>query len=513
MVGESKKAGAEVRSRALACALAVAAWLFSATLRAQDPLLDPPPPAPSSPAEGRDAPPPKAPAEAEEPVASPPPQEDAAEPRIDITPSEEAETRAEEASQTAVACEAEPERCARRLCDDAATKKCVAQARALLELLAGLKGASLKKRIVGYEDHIRAYPEGRFAPYLWEEAQALRKLFELRIEELRKREVKVLHFAPPREAMPAEPLTIAFEVRGDVKAITLHLRHGGEHMSFVAHAMRPSADRFWSYTIAASDMQLPAVEYYVEAELPDGATKELIAAPDLPARIELRDLRVASPMDGAAMEMAMWTDYADYNRFRGNDYAWQTEGYFGLRFGDTGMRALRSGFGVYRGVGGGVEELDERGGEGRPIGLTYGWIETELGFHEMVALIGRGMIGLVDDGVTGGAQAFVRIGNDRDTNMLLGGELLGGVGLRGILQLELQVVERLPMVVRTEITNQPAGVSLDDGSDTADVGGRIIAQLGYELFDGFTLAARGSYQGRTLKHSGPGFGGGVRYTW
>ncbi len=488
MVGERTSAGA-LRPRGAACALA-AAWLWSAPALAEDP-QDP------------------------EPAAEAATEGEA--PRIAITPAEPSEAdapadaRADDASDTAIACEAEPGHCARRLCDASQTRQCMAEARALLRLLAELKGASLKKRIVAYEAHLSAQPEGRFAAYLWEEAQALRQLYALRREEAAAREVRVVRFAPPEEAMPGEPLTIAFEVQGEVKALTLYLRRGDGDYS--AHAMRPSGARYWRHTIAARHMQLPAVEYYVEAELPDGSTKELIAAPELPARIALRDLAVTSPMDGAAMEVALWTDYADYNRLRGNDYAWQTEGYFGLRFDDLGLRALRSGFGVYRGVGGGVEALDERGEPGRPIGLSYGWIETELGFHALASLIGRGVVGLVDDGVAGGAQAFVRIGNDRDTNLLLGGEFLGGVGLRGILQLELRLVAELPMLVRTEITNQPAGVSPDDGSDSADVGGRIIAQLGYELFDGFTLAARASYQGRTLKHSGPGFGGGVRYAW
>ena len=71
-------------------------------------------------------------------------------------------------------------------------------------------------------------------------------------------------------------------------------------------------------------------------------------------------------------------DYADYNRLRGNDRSLQLEFDFGLRLGDDGLRALRSGFGVYRGVGGSLVDLDELDLSPRKTGLTYGYLEAEL---------------------------------------------------------------------------------------------------------------------------------------
>ena len=123
-------------------------------------------------------------------------------------------------------------------------------------------------------------------------------------------------------------------------------------------------------------------------------------------------------------------------------------------------------------------------------------------------------------------QALVRIGNDKKTNLLIGGEVLGGIGLRGITQLELDTFERVPIVLRTVVTNQPAGSPvlpvdvrppehLPPGTsvERGEVGARAIVQVGYELAAGFVVAARGSYQGRTINHAGPGFGGAVMYTW
>jgi hypothetical protein len=199
-----------------------------------------------------------------------------------------------------------------------------------------------------------------------------------------------------------------------------------------------------------------------------------------------------------------------------------------MRFGDSGMRALRTGFGVYRGVGGSLEELDELGRSPRKVGLTYGYLEGEVGLGDFVGLVGRGIVGLDDGGLTGGAQALVRVGSDLDTNLLVGCELLGGVGLRAMAQIDIAVLEDWPMMLRAEVTNQPAGVqssisavrpanadALPEGTSLArnDIGVRAIAQVGYRIVEPLTVALRASYQGRTIWHSGPGFGGAVSYSW
>jgi hypothetical protein len=212
--------------------------------------------------------------------------------------------------------------------------------------------------------------------------------------------------------------------------------------------------------------------------------------------------------------VALFTDYADYNRLRRNDYAWQTEGYFGLRYRDVGVRALRSGFGVYRGVGGSLEELDALGLEGRKVGLTYGYLEGEYGVTAFTGLIGRLAIGLTNGGVSGGGQFFVRLGNDKLTNILLGGEVLGGIGLKGIAELQWNTIARVPIVIRTEVTNQPAGTAarLADGTTSSepvsiirgDVGARAMVQVGYRLVPSLTLSLRGSYERQNHPARRPG---------
>jgi hypothetical protein len=415
-----------------------------------------------------------------------------------------------------------------------------AEEAALSAMFEQLRGASVEKRIAAYEAYAKQFPSSRFRVTLEEEAAALRLLMKNAGAPQPQAEgsAVALSFDAPGELIEGAPATLAVEVGGDVKGVLLQIQHDGE-TAFVPLAMKPAGKRYWRITLPKEQIRAPGFQYFIEAVLPSGATvaiegnaksarsAKVVAAP-----------KVAPPRTWLSTA-SIWSDYASYNLKANNDWAWQTEGFFGMRFGDVGLRAVRSGFGVYKGRGGSLAELDplvgQPGRDGRQIGLSYGYIEGEWAFSPTFSLAGRAVVGLTEDGVTGGAQSFVRIGNDRKTNLLLGGEFLGGVGLRGITQLELLVFPRFPILFRTEVTNQPAGVSPDASrqrtltsgnfaTDTADLGLRGIVQLGWKAIPspadggrpgsiGMTFFLRGSYQGRTINHAGPGGGAGVQVEW
>jgi hypothetical protein len=291
-------------------------------------------------------------------------------------------------------------------------------------------------------------------------------------------------------------------------------------MAYQSFPMLPAGKRYFRATIEPSQMEAPEVQYFIEAVNAEGLAAPAVATADNPQRIEVHEGPKPMAPSRPAASASIFTDYADYNRLRGNDYAWQTEGQFGLRYADKGVRAVRSGFGVYRGLGGSVYELDSLAKQPRRVGLTYGYLEGEFASSNNVGFIGRLAFGLTDDGVNAGGQFFLRLGNDRLTNLLLGGEVLGGIGTRGIAELQWNTLPRGPIVLRTEVTNQPAGVSARGASDNtstavdrSDVGARAIVQVGYRLVPELVVAARASYEGRTNQHAGPGAGAGVTYSW
>lgn len=412
--------------------------------------------------------------------------------------------------------------------DDAASPD--PESRELTRIFDALRGADPVARVRAYEAYVREKPKGRYAVVLYEEAQALRRLLAAADAPAASRaKPSVVAFAPPEEVRERTPLRIALDLKGASGAV-LHVRSQKE-VAYVSVPMTATGAGYFSADVPVDKVTPPGVAYFVEATLPDGTAHAVLGTAAAPRTTEVEATPAAAPRR-ADSSAAIWADYAFYNSpSKGNDRVFQTEGIFATRFSDEGVRALRSGFGVYRGASGSLSELDDPVAPRAPrkVGLTYGYLELEYGFSPTTSFIGRAVLGLRDEGVGGGGQTFVRIGNDRRTNLMIGGELLGGIGLRGIVQLEWRTIPRVPILLRTEVTNQPAGdgsAKSTNASDAAadlsrgapatgssDVGARAIVQVGYQLTPSLELDLRGSYQGRTINHAGPGFGAGVTYSW
>jgi hypothetical protein len=385
------------------------------------------------------------------------------------------------------------------------------------EVFDALKGADLWTRVRRYEELVRLHPSGRYARVLGEEAAALRELIGVRDKAAAQALPRIESFYPPREALAGSPLRLAVELDAHAAGAVLQVRRKGEP-GYRSLPMAPMGNGFFGVVLPESLVAGPTLEYFIEGIAAGGKAGAVEGTADNPRELEVFEPPRPYAPRKLPSHVEIATDYADYNRLRRNDYAWQTEGWFGVRYGDTGVRALRTGFGVYRGVGGSVDDLDRLGLPPRSVGLTYGWLETEIGVHHLFSFGGRAAVGLIDGGVSGGGQVMLRIGNDLATNLLMAGEVLGGLGVRGVAQLELNTFPRVPIVLRTEVTNQPAGFAPSSSpsgtaSSTSDVGGRGIVQVGYRFTPDFLVALRGSFQGRTIQHAGPGFGGAVGYSW
>jgi hypothetical protein len=385
-------------------------------------------------------------------------------------------------------------------------------------LLDAVKGKGVRARILAYEGYVRQQPNGRYAAVLWEEAQKLRELVTLQAEVLGD-EPLLVTFDAPEEALAGSPISLGVELAQATGAV-LHAR-APEQVAYTSTPMIAAGDGYFVATVPGSRVKAPGLEYFIEAVKANGKTHGVAGAAESPLKLQVVDAPQPTPPPRHDSVVSVATDYANWNLKKHNDYVLQTEGFVGMRFRDTGLRAARTGFGVYRGRGGSLEDLDEKGLEGRDVGLTYGYLEGEAGITHFIGLIGRGVIGLQRTGVAGGMQLHVRLGNDLGTNLTLGGEVLGTVGLRGITQLELATFPRFPILLRTEVTNQPAGTPAHGRAGSGpgasngrgDIGARGIAQLGFRILPTLAVAARASYQGRTIHPAGPGVGGGVTYTW
>ena len=396
-----------------------------------------------------------------------------------------------------------------------------AEAAVVASMFDHLLGASLIRRIRRYELYAQDHPNSPYARVLLEEAAALRELVSVR-EHAEADAPAVRHFDVPEQTLDGVPLMMTIELTGRAEGAVLQVRVAGEQ-TYRALPMVRTGPKYFTATIPAARVVAPRVEYFVEAVRPTGGSVPVAGSADVPLATTVHHVphpELARPLETT---VSVVVDYADYNRLRGNDRAFQTEGTFSMRLGDVGVRAFGGGFGVYRGVGGSVDDLDALHLEPRNVGLTYGYVEGEFGIKPALSLIARAVLGLRDIGTAGGAQLHVRIGSDRTTNLRVGGEVLGGVGLRGIVELDIAPLGQVPVMVRSEVTNQPAGsgasraedpsLAPDESIAAGDVGVRGIVQVGYRFVPPLVVALRASYQGRTISHAGPGFGGAVEYRW
>lgn len=401
-----------------------------------------------------------------------------------------------------------------------------AEAKALSSLFDDLSGATPEARATRYEAWVKDHPKSRFARVLSEEAAALRVPAAPSSE--RTDAIELLSANAPTELVRGRAATIGLELVGPVAGAVFYGALDDEP-AYQPLPMTAAGPRYFRVTLPEARVTGKRLRWFVQGVLPSGKTLFVLGDSQAP-----RETRIVAPMKASTptpheATAALWLDYADYNRLRGNDRALQIEGYFGLRIDDTGLRAVRSGLGVFRGDGGAVDELDAPTNPKSPraVGLTYGFLEAEWGITHFWGLVTRAIVGLGESGLDGGGQVFVRLGNDKSTNILIGGEFLGGIGLRGITQVELNMFPRFPMLVRTEVTNQPAGVTpsasaLEKQRDSngalpaagqADLGIRAIAQLGFRQSKHLTWTVRLSGQGRTINHFGLGAGMGVIASW
>jgi hypothetical protein len=383
-------------------------------------------------------------------------------------------------------------------------------AQALADLFSALEGSDPTTRANAYASFVKARPSSRFAKVLKEEIAALRA-HPVRSTAEASASANTpppfeTSFNPIGRLRPGQPQRIALELDPQFTGAVIHVRRKGE-AQYRSLPMESLGARYWAATLPGDSITEPGTEYFVEGvSNKGGGSVAVVGTASEPKDAAVEPHPVTGKDPGTLAQVSLASEYASFNTKAANDYVFQTEGAFGWRLRDVGIRAVRSGFGVLRGKGGTLQDLDQLNLPPKDVGLTYGYVETEVGVSPNYGLIARPILGLREGGVTGGAQAFLRVGNDLKTNLMVGGEVLGTVGLRGIVQLDWRTIPRVPVMLRSEVTNQPAGTG-------GDVGARAIAQVGYEIVRDLTLAARLSYQGRTINHAGPGAGLGVSYQW
>ncbi len=389
---------------------------------------------------------------------------------------------------------------------------------AFTSTFAAAAGVDLDRRLDEWRAFLHAYPDSDLAPLVSREIAAIQRALE---EDL-----------PPPPAPVSRPSVSVVApgtvVHGELARVvmtsleerapssgTLHFRRPGQD-AFRFKPMAPYGDGALQAEIPAALAEPPFVEWFVTAKDEMGTEHRVGSAgvrrimveprPDAPARVDRSRVNLAF-------------QYVDFYRFRHLDAYGQFEADFLYRtlypLRKTGaalpqLYSLRIGFGAFHGTGGPVDSVveaaegDHRRGL-REVGFNFGFTELELRFAESLAFMGRGIVGIADDGLDFGVQGSVRLGPELGTNLVLGALTVGEIGQTWLLRLSWDTVPSVPMSASVEVTTWPVGGS--------DPGVRLLYEARYRFTPWFELGGRIGYGLRNINHGGMTLGIGTVFSW
>ncbi|WP_224243253.1 hypothetical protein [Hyalangium gracile] len=314
----------------------------------------------------------------------------------------------------------------------------------------------------------------------------------------------VLKVAGPDTALVGEPVIISLtHLAGPApRGAMLHWRQQGAP-GFQTHHMRAEPTGHFRAQLPQDSVAEPAIEYFVEATLEDGATQPVAGSATQPQRVAIKLPPSARLIEREnRSRVRIHDEYVDFNRFKGNDVYNLFEVDFLYRVLTT-VHSVRVGFGSYQGRGTPKELLDTDTAPKR-VGFTYGFSELELRLLPSLAGLARVSAGVNREGLTTGLELGMRIGSETGTSLTVRGATIRNIGKRANLALAWDAVRGWPMSAEVVVTNEPIG---------EDLGVRLLYTVGRSVTPWLDVSGRVGYQLRDINHSGLTLGLGTTFHW
>jgi len=387
-------------------------------------------------------------------------------------------------------------------------------------------GRPLDARITRWLRFLEAFPRSAYAPMLRREVGALvavRDRLESRealVTQLQSASARIesgrpltrlSSIDPPTVLRAGDPAVIALQLsRGaTVSAVMLYVRRGHEG-PFRALPMRLEGDGFARLRLPRAWLSTAGVDCFAEAISAEGVSLPLWRSATEPHTIEVEPPARVAPLPPGLTRIDLRFEQVDVGT-RINAAGINRVQRFTLIEADFLRRVrlpwlygYRAGFGVYDGTGIALSAVESDQASQNST-VVYGYQELEFKLHRLAYFIARGQLGVHDQGLVGGIQLRLRIGVERYTNLVVGGDVLTEVGQRAFFALNFHPTARLPMMAQGEVFNQSVA-----GGDPMF---RFVFQTGWRFTEWFSLSARVSYQLRNLDNGGFGFGLSPSFDW
>ncbi|MBI2898287.1 MAG: hypothetical protein HYY06_32355 [Deltaproteobacteria bacterium] len=321
-----------------------------------------------------------------------------------------------------------------------------------------------------------------------------------------------LHGAPAETLRTGDPAVLAFQIDGGRESPyrngLLYVRRQGEPV-YRHLRLGADGDGYLRARIPSLMAAAPGYEYFVDVTDAEGRAIPAWGSATEPVAVAVEP--PPGPPEAVASRSrvdlsAEWADVGSgtFDGVGRPEHFSLVEGHFLQRVDWGPLYGYRVGFGVYDGVGQPLEAYEKGSGiEPASSTVIYGYHELEVAASDFVHLMMRVEVGMHDEGIVGGGQGRIRIGSERATNIVVGGDIMDEVGQRAFFAFNFFPAEQVPVLTQGEVFNQ----SIDGGDPMF----RLVSQVGYRLAKAATVSARGSYQLRNIKHGG--FGGGLSLTF
>ncbi|MBW2525976.1 MAG: hypothetical protein JRI23_17480 [Deltaproteobacteria bacterium] len=337
--------------------------------------------------------------------------------------------------------------------------------------------------------------------------------------------------APVSVAMHGEPLQLDVDLTNpaEVKQALLVFRAAGEK-GFRALELRRGEPGPYVAVIPAKYVQAPHLEYTIEIESRDGKRYATFGSRQAPHRVQVPEdyMDKVEAHVGQRVEdrrAVFWSggEYVSFGTSTAQvpdpaapdgppreqtvkDWYYRVEGGFTYRL----LRTV-SEFGIRIGVVRGSAPVPLRDlqpgqdeSERFDVGLNYGapWIRFRLADHWH--LDGSFLVNVTEVGFSAGTGAKLHIGDPYGSKLTMGFEAIQTFGSSFFTQLDIQAHDRLRVSPIVEVTNAPSA---------DDFGMRLLAEVGWNIGWGFSVAGRGGYQARLSTSGGPTAGGSLAYAF
>jgi hypothetical protein len=396
-------------------------------------------------------------------------------------------------------------------------------------------GTSLELREVIWKTLLDQNPGNRYKGEILQEIDRLAAFRrELRVaadaaaEATKRKAARPVSYHVAAEKVPEGAVVtpiVFLHSREGIAVARLYVRHYGDR-EYQALVMQPCGDAHFQATVPADLVTPPGLEYYIDAQ--DGLGRRIAAhaSGDSPTYVAVSAPVQAAP-DARGRSSAQfnveWTDF--FLESAGRDYYWRAEGDFAYRLRFGFFYSFRMGFGIFEGAGGPAEDLEQADSipavygaapESERLSFTYSYFEPEFALGPYVHLMPRLVIGGIrEKGLPGeedlhrgesifGAHAYLRIGKEEGTNLLLGGSLTQDMGIEALVTMSLAVFEHFPVGVSVAATNLPVA---------EDYAARMALKVGWRQLDWMSIDALLGLNMRNIRHIGMGTGLGLTFNW